>query len=150
MGQGRARESSPSHDSPRVTTGRETVFHVILPSVLTAACYKLLARARMPNPYRRAFMAILCEYDLRTFVFVDPVDIFYRYAFDRYEDVELAIVYFENAGLLEPGPRVNQHQTYRIRQSFLMSENEITKLQAEREARAEREKIIPQFGVPPH
>lgn len=101
--------------------------------------YNLLCRREFPEAVRRAFLAILAEYDLRDWTVINPFYILRCYNFDLDSEVTHAVTHMTNAGILEPGPRVNQWTTYRIRPEFIVSDRDIERLQRRAANRKARE-----------
>jgi hypothetical protein len=110
--------------------------------MVTHMVYNVLARRDFPDNLRRAFLAILAEYDLTDFVTINVHYMTMIYDFDIDAEFTQAITHFVNAGVLESGPRVNFEPTYRIRPEFVASRNDIDRLQKRVADRKRREALI--------
>ena len=110
--------------------------------MVTHLIYNILCRREFPDNLRRAFLAILTEYDLTDFVTINVHYMTMVYDFDLDAEITQAITHFVNAGILEPGPRVNFEPTYRIRPQFIISHKDIDRLQRRIVDRTRREALI--------
>ena len=88
---------------------------------------------------RRCFLCLICEYDLRDFVTIDPYEFALKYEFLFTTDINDTLLHFCNAGVMEPGPWVNRSPTYRLRPNALCSVAELRQMETAMRERRERE-----------
>lgn len=103
--------------------------------------YNILCRRNFPDNLRRAFLAILAEYDLLDFTVINRYYLVRTYHFDIPDEITQAITHFTNAGILERGPSINGKATYRIRPGFIASNKDIQRIEDRMTYRAQREAL---------
>jgi len=116
--------------------------------MLTPAAYRILADVRMMDDHGlRLFLYLLHDYDLRTYVALDPKELHQRYGLIDETRISYHLNKFCNLGLLERGPASCFLSTYRIRPAFQLTTAKIERHSAYLAAMREREMISPSLLV---